>query len=274
VVGNLSVEQVITRYTQSQPKKNGFTMPPQKRGRTKSRSSSRRRTVSRSSSYGAGQRSIANMESTAGANLIQGRNHRAQWNSAPGWSLNVFDPFPARIRARLRYNEVVSIDSTVGFPGHALFRANGLYDPNYTGVGHQPMGLDQYALLYNHYKVVSSVISVTPGSAFNSSFGIGLSDDATTSTDFYGIAEEKGTKWAMNSSASTVPTVTNYYNKNYFPSGVDGIGALIGADPSEQVFFDVWSRGLTISTEDTAKDFNVCIEYIVDFWELKSLGQS
>jgi len=136
------------------------------------------------------------------------------------------------------------------------------------------MGLDQYALLYNHYKVVSSVISVTPGSAFNSSFGIGLSDDATTSTNFYGIAEEKGTKWAMNSSASTVPTVTNYYNKNYFPQGVDGIGALIGADPSEQVFFDVWSRGLTISTEDTAKDFNVCIEYIVDFWELKSLGES
>jgi len=249
---------------------------PAKRGRSRSRSGVRRRTVSRSSSsrYGDGQRSIANMQSTGGANMVQGRNHRAQWNSAPGWSLNVFDPFPARLRCKLRYNEVVSIDSTVGFPGHALFRANGLYDPNYTGGGHQPMGRDQLALIYNHYKVVSSVISVTPSSAFNSSFGIGLSDDTTTSTDFLGIAEEKGTKWAMNSSASTVPTVTNYYNKNYFPDGVDGLGALVGADPAEQVFFDVWSRAINITTEDTAKDYNICIEYIVDFWELQSLGQS
>jgi len=247
-------------------------MPPQKRGRTSSRSSSRRRTVTRSSS---GRRSVANMQSTGGESLVSGRNHRAQWNSAPGWALHTFDPFPAKIRARIRYNEVVAIDSTVGFPGHCLFRANGLYDPNITGGGHQPMGLDQYALLYNHYKVVSSVISVTPTTAFNSSFGIGLNDDTTVSNQFYGITEEKGTKWAMNSSASTVPTVTNYYNKNYFPPDSDkDTGALIGADPTEQIVYDVWSKAANITTEDTSKDFNVCIEYIVDFWELKQLQES
>jgi len=215
------------------------------------------------------------MSATGGMDLVSGRNHRAQWNSAPGWSLRSFDPFPAKIRARLRYNEVVAMDSAAGAPAHYFFRANSLYDPNYTGAGHQPNGFDQLSLLYHHYKVVSAVISMTPTSAFNSSFGVCLSADTTGPTGFYDIVEQKGTKWAMNSSSSTVPTVTNYYNKNYFPSN-DSIdtGALVTTDPNEVVYFDCFTKGETSSTEDTSKNFNIAIEFVADFWELRVLAQS
>jgi len=36
-----------------------------------------------------------------------------------------------------------------------LFRANSIFDPDFTGVGHQPLSHDQYALRYSQYRVVS-----------------------------------------------------------------------------------------------------------------------
>jgi len=247
-------------------------MPP-KRGRTSSRSRSRA-IVSRSRSS-SGRRSRANMAATDGEPLVSTRNHRAQWNSAPGWSLRMFDPFPARIRAKLRYNEVFQMDSTAGVPAHYLFRANSIYDPNYTGAGHQPMGHDIFETLYYHYKVISCVASLTPTSAFNSGFGIALSTNTTGPTGYYDIAEEKGTKFSMNSSASTVPTATNYYNMNW-SSPFDSVdqGALMGNNPNEVVYFDCWTRGETSTTEDTAKNFNITLEYVVEFWMLRPMAQS
>lgn len=45
------------------------------------------------------------------------------------------------------------------------FSANSLYDPNVTGVGHQPMGRDEVAALYQNYHVSGGEIEVTYYSA-------------------------------------------------------------------------------------------------------------
>lgn len=44
--------------------------------------------------------------------------------------------------------------------GH-VFSMNGLYDPDYTGTGHQPLGYDQYMNFYHHYTVTHAKIKVT-----------------------------------------------------------------------------------------------------------------
>lgn len=41
------------------------------------------------------------------------------------------------------------------------WRANSMYDPDYTGVGHQPMFRDEMAAQYQHYTILSSYIKVT-----------------------------------------------------------------------------------------------------------------
>lgn len=69
--------------------------------------------------------------------------------------------FQERRKCMLRYVEnSVSATSTAGSVGSYVMSANGLFDPNITGTGHQPAGFDQMMASYNHYHGVKSRISV------------------------------------------------------------------------------------------------------------------
>jgi len=69
--------------------------------------------------------------------------------------------FPARIVRRLRYNDTVAVSSTTGAVGTYVLRANDLYDPDFTGTGHQPLGFDQLMLFYNHFTVTKAKLVCT-----------------------------------------------------------------------------------------------------------------
>lgn len=79
------------------------------------------------------------------------------------------DPFPIRMRTRLRYAQTNSLTagSTGLFGTERVFRLNSLYDPDLTGVGHQPYGYDTLATLYVRCKVhaVSVLLTFTDPSA-------------------------------------------------------------------------------------------------------------
>lgn len=61
---------------------------------------------------------------------------------------------------KLRYVEEFELTPIVdGKFQQYVFRANSIQDPNLTGVGHQPMGHDQYELLYKSYNVLGSKIT-------------------------------------------------------------------------------------------------------------------
>jgi len=68
--------------------------------------------------------------------------------------------FPIKTTKTLHYHETVSLSSTSGAVATYVLSANGLYDPNITGTGHQPAGFDQVMLFYHHYYVNSSTINV------------------------------------------------------------------------------------------------------------------
>lgn len=83
-----------------------------------------------------------------------------------GISVPVRPLFPLRSKVlRLNYYENVSVTTGASSVGNYVFAANGLYDPNITGTGHQPMGFDQMMLIYNHYTVTRSRILVTARNA-------------------------------------------------------------------------------------------------------------
>jgi len=72
--------------------------------------------------------------------------------------------FPARVTKRLRYSDSFVLTITTGAVASYVYRANDLFDPDFTGTGHQPMGFDPLMLFYNHFTVLQSKITVV---AFN-----------------------------------------------------------------------------------------------------------
>lgn len=83
---------------------------------------------------------------------------------------------PERMTVTHRFSQEFDMtDSTTGSTN--LYRLNSLYDPDQTGVGHQPILRDQMTLLYNRYRVTKAVVTVRTvvyreGTTYNDDQGI------------------------------------------------------------------------------------------------------
>lgn len=103
------------------------------------------------------------------------------------------------MRTKMLYTSHVAITlaSTVAAPGVYVFSANGMYDPDITGTGHQPRGFDQLMLFYDHYVVTGAKIKVR---FYNSSTTIAaeafvtVRDNETTSNNYLDYLESSTTR--------------------------------------------------------------------------------
>jgi hypothetical protein len=69
-------------------------------------------------------------------------------------------PVPSVYKAKLTYVDSQSISAVAGSLASYGYRANGMYDPNYTGVGTQPLYYDQLGAMYSKTRVTSAKITV------------------------------------------------------------------------------------------------------------------
>lgn len=67
--------------------------------------------------------------------------------------------FPTKKTVKLRYCQEISLTITSGYMAYHGFRLNSLFDPDYTSTGHQPLGFDQWAAIYDKYCVTRAAIS-------------------------------------------------------------------------------------------------------------------
>lgn len=76
--------------------------------------------------------------------------------------LSSFAPriWPDQYRCKLRYIDRRTIAASANIWEY-VYRANSVFDPDFTGVGTQPDGFDQLALVYNIYRVVALGWKVT-----------------------------------------------------------------------------------------------------------------
>lgn len=70
----------------------------------------------------------------------------------------LYPVFPERRVVRLKYHDTINLDPGFNIASHS-FSANGLYDPDVTGTGHQPLFFDNMMLQYGRYEVVQSRIT-------------------------------------------------------------------------------------------------------------------
>lgn len=77
---------------------------------------------------------------------------------------------PAQMKVAMKYNTHYSVTSGAGTATDRVFKLNSIFDPDHTGTGHQPLGRDQWALLYSHYRVDKVKVFLTLATATGGGF--------------------------------------------------------------------------------------------------------
>lgn len=191
--------------------------------------------------------------------------------------------FPPSVmkRGQLYYEYQLVMSSTLGVPGSYIFSANGAFDPNITGTGHQPMGFDNMMLFYDQYCVLSSSIKVTFAGLSTSvaRVGVVLYDQPVPSTDPFRLVENGLGKMGVIGTSPNVNTqlsictlnlhcdVPKYFgvSQNELKVNPSFVGTAAG-NPTEQVYFSIelWG-GFSATTMSLA--FDVLLSYDIFYYE-------
>jgi len=204
--------------------------------------------------------------------------------SNPSMSIKSMPLFGQRTRRVVQYAEnFTSVSSGAGTAGAYVFSANGLFDPNITGTGHQPMGFDQMMIFFNHYTVTRSrcriqCVSTTAAQPTVALTVSGTSTPLTTPSQIMevgrvtllwltgsGVANSHGALQA----ACNLRTFQGLNNTIDDPD-MRGDSA---SNPAEQVYyiFYVWNP---IDSTTVSASIQVLIEYDTLFHEPRSPSQS
>jgi len=194
---------------------------------------------------------------------------------------------PRTVIRKLRYVTRITIAPGVGgAAGNHFFKANGMFDPDSTGVGHQPLGFDQYMSMYDHFKVLKSkctISSVTGNTDANGNsiiYALSLDDDATTNTNIENMIEQGLTAYSIqNSGASSYHTqLVKSFDLKLFNNSQQNASTVIGdiaSDPFDTAFYNVSVASLSPSATPLATCiFLVVIDYTAAFTERKTLISS
>lgn len=190
--------------------------------------------------------------------------------------------FPARTTRRLRYSTNFAIACVSGAVATQVFSANGLYDPDITGTGHQPMGFDQMMLSYNHYTVTNAAITCTMKNSLTSvpTVAIFVSPSATPITvidtiNEFGMLEQdvlesKGV-YGSNKILKTKCSIRKVQGVKDVIDVTD-LSGTAAANPVEQTYFHVQCWDATATTGGANVD--CVIEYTAIFSEPRVLSPS
>lgn len=187
--------------------------------------------------------------------------------------------FPNQRVVDLTYAQFGTLTSGTGGSTKQAFRLNSAFDPDFSGVGSQPTGFDQWSLLYNHYVVEkSTIVALIDGySAAPLVAGIYVSDDSTIPSDASELIA-LGADYSLVSNG-TVPTkfVTSVNVGRFFGrhdvAADSELRATTGANPTEQVFGTLFFQGIDRLTA-LSVGWSVKIIYTVRFMEPRDLNPS
>lgn len=194
--------------------------------------------------------------------------------------------FPNMTVRKLRYCAGNSVTASAGILASHVFSLSGLYDPDITGTGHQPMGFDQIMPFYEHYHVLHCSAHVTfqnRNATYRGYVGLKITPDTALPANSDDLVEEGravvdpigGGNDAFNGSkvmkcSVNVPLVNGLSRANFLAN--DGMRGTISSNPTEQTYLHVcaWSpAGQNLDVE-----FNIVLEYTAVFTEPRNLVNS
>lgn len=205
-------------------------------------------------------------------------------SSGPGLTKSF--PMGKTYRWRTRYCDTnFRLTPTVSqFPVSHVFSMNGLWDPDFTGIGHQPIGFDQLVgTIYDHYTVIGSrakvhftnLSTISPQNVL-----LQLKDTTTTSGDMSAIIENgtcvTGVLGPRNTGECCKTLSINCSMKKFFSRNVMNDSKYegnAGNNPLEGVYLHVTTQPM-VGGDLEPVSFNIEIEYIVILHEPRQLASS
>jgi hypothetical protein len=186
---------------------------------------------------------------------------------------------PLSYSARLIFNGAVTVDN--------VFNLNSLFDPDRSGVGHQPLGFDQWSAFYNRYRVDKADVIVDFSNNAASSFNC-LIEGNNDATAIGTLAQFDAAVESPYCSAASLGTLTGIpvkrLKRSFDLARVTGVtrakyknddlySATTGANPTEVITLHVAVQdpGFAINVQAYVR---VQIKYHATFWDRNQLTQS
>jgi hypothetical protein len=190
-------------------------------------------------------------------------------------------PMPTIYRTTLKYVETLDVNLSANIVTSYEFRTNSVYDPNYTGGGHQPLGFDEISTFYNKYRVLGFRYHVSAPIIPNSTTGQNVTVGALIANGAYTLSLP---------SAQELP-FSKFYSAGAPSPGVhlrggmdltkiaahreeykidDRFAALINGSPTEVIDFHVF----WYPNADGYQRATITLLYDVEFYDPNRLGSS
>lgn len=188
--------------------------------------------------------------------------------------------FPDRARTKLKYSDIMTITTGAGGVGLHVFRGNSIFDPDQTGVGHQPMYHDNYENIYQRYLVRGAKCQIKAVNhsgtdscilmlvASTDQFAMGDVNAQTT------LEQNYSKRTAIMSVASQNPTAVSLYCSTSKVLGLrkgqiisdDLFGAHFGASPTDLWYFNIGIVGMN-ATVGVPIRIQILITYYIECFD-------
>lgn len=206
---------------------------------------------------------------------------RRRQNQQSGMTVSIPRPLSNQTFCTFRYQERITLTPTASNTVAYVVSANGLYDVDITGTGHQPAGFDELMTMYDHYCVMSSKINVMFCNNATTAIGCGvaLSDSSTSVIDARRYTESGVSTWALvapsggmdMSKQNQSMDLSTFLGRPDILSEDDCAGTA-SANPVEGAFYHIWVEGYGVT--GTATDIVFTIEFFTCLREPKILALS
>lgn len=191
----------------------------------------------------------------------------------------ISQPVPDTMTTSLVYesNYATTITS-INNLSHYTYRLSSVFDPDYTAVGHQPLGFDQWANFYERYVVKGAKVYITAKDTNNNADTmIGLTatinEEISPSNQIQAVREQPNSKVMILGNKSTLAQtmVMKYSPRKLFgykdTADADYLIAEVDSNPEKNAFLHISLEELDPNpgTRNGKIEVRVRIEYLVQF---------
>lgn len=198
--------------------------------------------------------------------------------------VKVKGPIPDQLFVKLKYSVNLAYAPAAGANTQNTFRANSIFDPDFTGAGTQPRYFDQYAALYNQYQVMACSVKheLSNTGAMPVYVGTAWTDIDPSSLSLQNTIEQRfgkshGVLGAITGNGTKV--IKRYINMKTlhgYPKGitqVEDLCAAVTASPADPSFHKLVMQAVDEATNATI-NVRTTITYYTRFFSLVNIAQS